>query len=152
MTNGTRKRMMTVVLILCLLVIVAVGTQMWSSLYRQRAIEYSQRFISPEPVTLCPGDTFRYPVEITIERGNSVSRVTEGWCRADGICPASLQSPPVSYNFVETYSISATATRTVPETLSPGSWQLRHCNETHSAGGVFDVACYAVLVEVEDCQ
>lgn len=152
MTNGKRRRMMTVLLAFCLLLILAIGTQMWMSLYQKRAIEYNQRFIEPEPVEMCPGDTFSYPVTITVERGNSVGRVTEGWCRADGICPAVLQSPPVSYNFIESYEISTTARRTVPETLTPGAWELRHCNETHSAGGVFDVACYAVRITVNDCE
>jgi hypothetical protein len=152
MTNGKRKRMMTLLLLFCLLLIFAIGAQMWASLYRQRAIEYDQRFITPTPYEVCIGDEFTYPVDITVERANSVSSVTEGWCRDDGICPRSLQSPPVSYNFVATYQVSTTARRVVPETLTPGGWELRHCNETHSAGGVFDVACYAVQVTVKDCQ
>lgn len=152
MTNGKRKRMMTVLLLFCLLLILAIGAQMWSSLYRQRAIEYDQRVITPSPFEVCVGETFSYPVDITIKHGNSVSRVTEGWCRADGICPASLQSPPVSYNFITGYQVSAEARRVVPEALTPGAWELRHCNETHSAGGVFDVACYAVVVTVKACE
>ena len=152
MTIGKRKRMMTVLLLFCLLLILAIGAQMWTSLYRQRAIEYDQRFITPSPFEICAGDTIRYPVDITIERANSVSRVTEGWCREDGICPRSLQSPPVNYNFVATYEVSTMASRVIPDELTPGLWELRHCNETHSAGGVFDVACYAVQVTVMDCE
>jgi hypothetical protein len=152
MTNGKRKRMMTVLLVFCLLLILVIGAQMWSTLYRQRAIEYNQRIITPIPFEVCPGDTILYPVDITVERANSVSRVTEGWCRADGICPRTLQSPAVSYNFIETYQVSTTANRVIPDALTPGAWELRHCNETHSAGGVFDVACYAVHVVVKDCE
>ncbi len=151
MTNGKRRRMMTVLLVFCLLLIVAIGTQMWSSLYRQRAVEYGEQFIVPVPAEVCPGETITFPVDITIEQGNSVSRVTEGWCREDGICPRVLQEIPVYYNFITPYSTSATARRVIPDSLTPGAWQLRHCNETHSTG-VFDGVCWQVDVLVKDCN
>ena len=151
MTNGKRRRFYTIILLLCLVAIAAIGAQMWYSLTQQQAVTYASRYITPEPMTVCPGDTFRYPVDITTETGNSVSRVTEGWCREDGICPAALQQAPIYYNVIQPYEVSATATRTVPDTLTPGAWQLRHCNETHSTN-LIDVTCYAVPVTVEICQ
>ena len=151
MTNGKRRRMMTVLLVFCLLLIVTIGVQMWSSLYQQRAVEYGAQFITPEPAQVCPGETISFPVDITIERGNSVSRVTEGWCRAtDGICPRTLQEAPVYYNFITPYVTSATARRVIPD-VSPGAWELRHCNETHSTS-IIDVVCWQVDVLVMDCQ
>lgn len=151
MTNGKRRRAYTAILILCLLLIAGIGAQIWVGLTNQNAITYAKRYITPSPAQVCPGDTFVYPVDITIERGNSVSRVTEGWCREDGICPAALQNAPVYVNFIEPYTVSATATRTVPEGMAAGLWELRHCNETHSTG-VIDVTCYAVPVTVLDCK
>lgn len=151
MTNGKRRRAYTAILVLCLLLIAGIGAQIWISLANQDAISYASRYITPEPQAVCPGDTFRYPVDITEERGNSVSRVTEGWCREDGICPTALQNPPVYFNFIEPYSVQAPATRTAPETLTPGDWQLRHCNQTMFSGGQ-DVTCYAVPVTVLDCK
>lgn len=150
MTNGRRKRVMTVILVLCLLLIFGIGVQMWTSLYQQQAVQYGATFISLSQSEVCPGDTITFPVDITIDRGNSVSRVTEGWCREDGICPRTLQETPVYYNFILPYSTSATARRVIPD-VSPGAWQLRHCNETHSTG-VIDVVCWQVDVEVKDCE
>ena len=150
MTNGKRKRFYSIVLAVCLLVIAGIGWQMWFSLRNQRAIDYANRRITPEPQAACAGDVFTYPVDITVTRGNSVSMVTEGWCREDGICPTALQQPPVYFNFIESYSVSATATRTVPDNLTPGDWELRHCNETHSTNAI-DVTCYVVPVTVLDC-
>jgi hypothetical protein len=152
MTNGKRRRMMTLLLVFCLLLIVAIGVQMWSSLYRKHAVGYGEQFIAPIPAEVCPGETISFPVDITIDRGNSVSRVTEGWCRAtDGICPRTLQEAPVYYNFITPYSTSTTARRVIPESLTPGAWQIRHCNETHSSS-VIDVVCWQVDVMVKDCN
>jgi hypothetical protein len=150
MTNGKRRRMMTVLLVFCLLLILAIGIQMWTSLYQQHAVNYGEQFIVPSPAEACPGDVIAFSVDITIERGNSVSRVTEGWCRTgDGICPRVLQEPPVYYNFILPYSTSASARRTIPD-LPPGSWELRHCNTTVTSN-FQDVTCWQVDVLVKDC-
>jgi len=106
--------------------------------------------LTATPAAVCPGETFAYPVSIVVEDGNSVSRITEGWCRADGICPRAQSFPPYYVNFVAGIEINTTATRTVPETLTPGGWEFRHCNETHSSGR-FTVACYAVPLTIKDC-
>jgi hypothetical protein len=151
MTNGNRRRVMTMLLLICLLLIAAIGVQMWLAL-TQTAIKYGEQFITPVPAEVCPGETISFPVDIAIKHGNSVSRVTEGWCRAeDGICPKTLQEPPVYYNFITPYVTSATAQRVIPDDLSPGPWQLRHCNETH-ATGIIDVVCWQVDVTVNDCK
>lgn len=151
MTNGKRRRAMAILLVLCLLLIAGIGAQIWMSLTRT-AVQYGASVITPTPSEVCPGDVISFPVDITIEHGNSISRVTEGWCRAtDGICPKTLQEPVVYYNFIAPYSTGTTALRTIPHSLTPGPWQLRHCNETH-ATGIIDVVCWQVDVMVKDCQ
>jgi len=106
--------------------------------------------LTATPAAVCPGETFTFPVDVVIEDGNSVSRVTEGWCRADGICPKALQEPVYYLNFVTGIEVNTTATRTAPTTLTPGEWELRHCNETHSNNRI-NVACYAVPITIKDC-
>lgn len=151
MTNGRRRKIFWLLLVLCLLLIAAIGYQMLHSLRQQRAIEYSGRLLIANPPAVCHGDTFTYEVDITVLQPNSVSRITEGWCRADGICPRTLQTEPYYVNFILPYDVNTVAKRTVPETLTPGPWQLRHCNETH-ASGLIDVTCYQVDIEVLQCQ
>lgn len=117
-----------------------------------QAITYPQRFLTATPAVVCPGDTFTYPVTISVGEGDAVSRITEGWCKADGICPKVLQGPEVYINFLEAQSVTTPATRIVPADLPPGEWQLRHCNETHSTGQI-EVVCYQVSIEVrDDCE
>lgn len=147
-TVESPRRLMVVIL---LLVIVAAAG-MWSLIARApQSIEYLSRYPVATPGAVCPGETFTYPVSIDIKYADSVSRITEGWCREDGICPRTLQNEPYYVNFIDTYGVQTTATRTVPAELTPGPWELRHCNETHTTG-LIDVVCYAVKVEVRpDC-
>jgi hypothetical protein len=116
-----------------------------------QTITYPQRFLTATPAVVCPGDSFTYPVSIVVDDGDAVSRITEGWCNSYGICPKVLQDPVVYLNFLVAQNVTATATRTAPNELTPGEWQLRHCNETHS-DGLIDVVCYQVAVTVKDCQ
>ena len=151
MANGKRRRMMTLLLVFCLLLILAIGAQMWSSLYRQRAIGYDQLYIIPTPSELCPGETFTYSVRIEIEQGSSVSEITEGWCKPRGICPDKYdRSTPPKKPFIEPYYLDVSPKRTVPDDMPAGEWELRHCNRTMFSGGQ-DVQCYGVLVTVKDC-
>lgn len=150
MTNGKRRRVFVLILALCLVLAAGVMVQMWWSL-RQSAISYGATILPATPAAICAGGTFSYPVSITVENGDSVSRITEGWCRADGICQRTLQQPPYYVNFVAGITIETTATRTAPATLTPGEWELRHCNETHSSGR-FTVVCYAVPLTIKDCE
>lgn len=117
-----------------------------------QSVTYPQRFITATPSAVCPGDTFTYPVAIAVNDGDAVSRITEGWCKGGGICPKALQDPDVYLNFLEEQDITTPATRTVPAELTPGEWQLRHCNETHTTGQI-NVVCYQVAVTVrDDCE
>ena len=115
-----------------------------------QAVEYPQRYLTATPSVLCPGETFTYPVVISVDETDAVSHITEGWCRPDGVCPRAFQNDPYYVNFLDDLEVSTTATRTVPADLPPGDWQFRHCNETHSTGRI-EVVCYAVNVVVEDC-
>ena len=149
MTNGKRRRLSLVLLALCLVVIASVMVQMWFSL-RQEAIRYGGALLPATPAAVCAGETFSYPVSIVVRDGDSVSRVTEGWCRTDGICPRVLQQPPFYINFVAGIKVETTALRTTPDTLTPGEWEMRHCNENHSSGTI-TVECYAVPITIKDC-
>lgn len=147
-TIRSPKRLNVIMLILVAIAVIGAFLLVQAA---PQAIEYPRRYLTATPAVLCPGETFTYPVQIKIDQGDAVSRITEGWCNSDtGICPRAFQSPEVYVNFVEPYEVSTPATRTVPTDLPPGAWQLRHCNETH-ASGTIDVVCYAVDVTVEDC-
>lgn len=135
------------VLVVLLLALAALGMLLAQT--APAAITYPQRTIIATPAVLCPGDTFSYPVRIEVNDGDAVSRITEGWCQPDGICPKDMQSPEVYLNFLDAQTMATTATRTVPPELTPGDWQLRHCNETH-ATGLIEVVCYQVAVTVKD--
>jgi hypothetical protein len=150
MTNGKRRRLFVLILALCLVVIAGVMVQMWLSL-RGEAIGYGATILPATPEAVCAGGAFTYPVSIVVAGGNSVSRVTEGWCRADGICPRVLQQLPYYVNFVAGITVETTARRVAPDTLTPGEWELRHCNETHSSGNI-TVVCYAVPLTIKDCE
>ena len=147
-TQSTRRLRVLMVLFV---IIAAAGAVL---LFRAapQAIEYPQRYVTATPGAVCPGEAFTYPVRISIDETDAVSRITEGWCRTDdGICPKAFQEGEHYVNFLDGYEVSTTATRTVPADLPPGDWQFRHCNETHSDGRI-DVTCYAVNVTVKDCE
>lgn len=147
-TLDSPRRLLVVVLLLTIVAAAGIATMMERA---PQAINYHNPYPLATPAELCPGDTFTYPVQIDIKQGNSISRVTEGWCnRETGICPNALQADPMYYNFIVPYSVNATATRTAPAELTPGSWEFRHCNETHS-DNLINVICYAVEVTVKDC-
>ena len=146
-TQSTRRLRV----IMVLLVVIAAAGAVLLSRAAPNAIEYPQRYITPTPGAVCAGGVFTYPVAITVDESEAVSRLTEGWCRADGVCPRAFQSEPYYVNFLDSLEVSTTATRTVPSDLPPGDWQFRHCNETHSDGQI-DVTCYAVNIQVLDCE
>ena len=147
--NGKRRRLSLILLALCLVVIASGMVQMWLNI-RQDAVRYGGTLLPATPAAVCPGDPFSYPISIVVRDGSSVSRVTEGWCRSDGICPRMLQQPPFYINFVTGIKVETTALRTAPDTLTPGEWELRHCNEAHSSNQI-TVVCYAVPITIKDC-
>lgn len=147
-TIHSPRRLTVIVIVLALIVASGLALMFEAA---PSSIRYGgATIIIPTPAAVCPGEAFTFPVNVAIENGNSVSRVTEGWCRADGICPKTFQEPDYYLNFVTGIEVNTTATRTAPATLTPGDWELRHCNETHSSNRI-DVACYAVLVTIKDC-
>lgn len=146
-TQSTRR--LRVIMLLLAIIAVAGAALLFRAV--PQAIEYPQRFLTATPGVVCAGETFTYPVKIQVDETEAVSRLTEGWCRADGVCPRAFQTEPYYVNFLDGLKVSTTATRTVPADLPPGEWQLRHCNETHSSGRI-DVTCYAVNVAVKDCK
>lgn len=148
-TTASTKRLR--VLMVLLVAIAAAGAALLFRVAPQ-AIEYPNRYITPTPAAVCPGETFTYPVSIKIDQSDAVSTITEVWCKAsDGICPKAFQSQQSHAIFLEPYSVSTFATRTVPADMPPGDWQLRHSNETHSNGKI-SVVTYQVDVTVKDCM
>jgi hypothetical protein len=147
-TIRSPRRLTVIVIVLTLIVVSGLALLFQAA---PANVTYSgATIIIPTPAAVCAGDTFTYPVSVTVDGGNSVSRVTEGWCRADGICPRGQQLEPYYINFVAGITVNTTAMRTAPDSLTPGGWELRHCNETHSSGKI-DVVCYAVPVTIKDC-
>lgn len=137
-------------LMVLLSAIAAAGVLLMVQRY-PKAIEYPKRYITATPAAVCPGETFTYPVVIKIDQSDAASTITEVWCNAKtGICPRVYQSPQSHAVFLEPYSVSTPATRTVPLDMPPGDWQLRHSNETHSNGKI-SVVVYQVDVTVKDC-
>ena len=146
--NATRRRLGV---LMVPLVVIALAGVVLTMQRTPQAIQYPQRYLTSTPGAVCPGEAFTYPVRICIDENDAVSRITEGWCRPDGVCPRAFQTEPYYVNFLDGLEVSTTATRTVPAELSPGDWQFRHCNETHSDGRIGET-CYAVNIQVLDCE
>lgn len=150
MLNGHRKTVLHGILAICLLLTMIVTLQIWLSLNQEASIRYQEQRITPVPAELCPGEEFRYPVSISVNRGESLVTISEGWCRADGICPRMLQTETYNVNVIEPYFIETMASRRAPEALSPGTWQLRHCTKAESTNWTA-VQCYVVELQISSC-
>ena len=152
-TANSAKRLR--VLMVLFVIIAAAGAVL---LFRAapQAIEYPQKYITATPEAVCLGEAFTYQVSIKINQPDSVSRITEGWCYLKGICPKGMQAEPYEVNFLDPYQVSTMATRNVPLDLSPGEWELRHCNTTRYSVGNDeprqDVACYGAILTVKECE
>ncbi len=116
-----------------------------------QAVEYPQRYLTATPSVLCPGETFTYPVVISVDETDAVSHITEGWCRPDGVCPRAFQNDPYYVNFLDDLEVSTTATRTVPVDLPPVAMRFVAMPKLPVAGRI-DVTCYAVDITVKDCE
>lgn len=92
MTNGRKRRVMMILLVLCLLLIAAIGWQIWRSLRGTFTVQYSTPIVQPQVSQLCPGDTLSYQVHVSIKTIPATGRVAENFCRAglSGACSTSL--------------------------------------------------------------
>ena len=113
MTNGKRRRLSLFLLGLCLVLIAAIGWQMWHGVSTNRVIEYvGPAQIEITPSALCPGETFTYQQSIHVEKTAMVT-ISRDWCNRGFTCSLDLhESWP---NVVLTpLTFSGPVTRTVP--------------------------------------
>lgn len=108
--------------------------------------------IAPVETEVCLGGMIHYPIITEIDESEIPGRieVDEAWCMAGigGVCK-SVPAPNPRMPMLEPKRIVADpAKRTVPDTLTPGTWHLWH-TATDTRG---DVSGYIVApVNVKDC-
>lgn len=140
-----------------LLVIIAISIAGMMAINTSRAnIAYKEKGYPSTPAAVCPGEKFTYPVQVSIPSGNTVSRISENWCRkSDGICPDAYDTEKKPKGSIIEKTIEVTATRYVPDNIPPGDWQMVHCNTNITDSGksttpaVTSVSCYAINVKVK---
>ncbi len=107
--------------------------------------------LSMEPV--CPGDVIHYPLVTEIKEREIPGRVEidEAWCQAGLAGPCKSATPPnPRVPLLEPKRIvSEAAARTVPLTLTPGTWHFWHtATDSHGQVNGYIVA----PVVVKDCD
>mgnify|MGYP003382821550 CR=1 FL=1 len=133
------------------LVIVALLALVGMRSIQVSSIRYSELYPKPVPPQVCPGDEFSYNVRIEVKNSNTVVLLTEDWCVPNtNICPKEFTEAPVYHNAKEPTLVDTTATRSVPATMPPGEWEMRHCNTAISDGNV--ASCYYIPLTVLDCS
>lgn len=113
MTNGNRRRLSLSILGLCMVLIAAIGWQMWRGVQENRAIRYGGKSVmQATPYALCPGSTFSYPQEIHVVETAMVD-ISRDWCNRGFTCDLSVHQS--WQNVVLTpLDFSGPVTRTVP--------------------------------------
>lgn len=113
--NGRHRQRMIALLIASLLLLAWLVFGMVTDL-RSRPVSYLVQRIPPANPYLCPGDSLRYEVELTVTQVPVVLEITEAWCRAGlgGVCARSLTTV-YSVPVLEPRSVYALANRVMPE-------------------------------------
>ena len=148
MTNGKRRRVMLALLALCLLVIVGIGLQLWTSLRENPIASYGETVVYPEVYDLCPGDPLVFEQRIHVSETAAID-ISRDWCVRDGVC--ALDSHQFWENVILTpMDFSGTVTRTVP--YSPlfqpgGEYEMRSGTEN----GKLDILIVPFRIR-EDCE
>ena len=136
-----RRRLSLILLTGLLLLIGAIGYQMWHGLVTSRAISYGgDAVIQATPYALCPGETFTYQQSIGVTETAMVD-ISREWCNRGFTCDLSLHQS--WQNVVLTpLDFSGTVTRTVPPSTlwNPGG-------EYEFRSGVKDGALSVQVVE-----
>lgn len=156
MTNGKRRRVSLLILALCLLVIVAIGWQMWYSL-RQSTVSYGVDIITPVEKTVCIGGVIRFPVDVTVPPDTlpNQAEIAESWCMAGitgpcwGVQPSVLKDGSKRLPLLKEKRIVGIAVRQVPPWVTPGLWEFWHTSvDIHG-----NIEAYSVEpVTVLDCK
>lgn len=119
MENSSRLRRHRQRMILVLVVaLTAVAWVVYTMIvdFRSRPVSYQVERIPPMLDRLCPGDTLRYEVSLSVTQVPVILEITETWCRAgtDGICSRALTTT-YTVPVLEPRVVYAIANRTVPE-------------------------------------
>ena len=122
--GGTKRhrRRMILLLIVSLLLLAWLVWGMVSDL-SSRPVSYQVERIPPMLDQLCPGDTMRYEVSLSVTQVPVVLAITESWCRAGegGICSRAL-TQTYTVPMLEPRQVYAIANRILPESnfFKPG--------------------------------
>ncbi len=108
--------------------------------------------VKPLEAAVCPGGTIHFPVTLTINERKIPGRlqIDEAWCKEGitGTCTG-VTPPQPNLPLLEEKRIVAQATRTIPDTLTPGVYHLWH-SATSNRG---EVSGYIVApIIVNDCE
>lgn len=116
MTRIKRHRRRMILLLIASLAM--LGWLVWGMVsdLRGRPVSYLVQRIQPANPYLCPGDSLRYEVELTVTQVPVVLEITEAWCRAGlgGVCARSLTTT-YTVPVLEPRAVYSIANRTVPE-------------------------------------
>ena len=113
MVNGKRRRLSLALLGLCLVMIAAIGWQMWHGVQANRVIEYGgQSVMQATPYALCPGESFTYRQEIHVEQAAMVD-ISREWCNRGFTCSLDLHQS-WSNVLLTPLKFTGPVTRTVP--------------------------------------
>ena len=151
--NGKRRkeRILSGMALIAIAVILALTIP--KLFHQSQIIRYdnNNEWLEATPISMCPGDTFTFPVAIAVEETPAYTRIVESWCRqSDGICPRQF-STTYEIALLEPLIVNTVATRAIPSDLPPGDWQLQHINESHVTGKI-TVTGYGVRVTIKDCK
>lgn len=123
MTNGKRRRMSLFLLALCLVLIAAIGWQMWRGIQSERRAGASYRtgiIVQAVTAALCPGEELIYTQSILIT-STAMIDISRDWCNRGGTCDLDLHQSWQNVVSVPQEFIGQ-VTRTVPVTpwFKPG--------------------------------
>lgn len=148
MNNGKRRRIMLIFLAACLLLITAIGYQLWHSLSNQPIADYGEAVAQPEVYDLCPGEELRFEQRIHVTETAAID-ISRDWCVRDGVC--SLDLHQFWENVILTpMDFSGTSTRIVPQSslFRPGGkYEMRSATEN----GKLDVLIVPFRIR-ENCK
>ena len=116
--NGGTKRHRRRMILLLIVSLLLLAWLVWGMVVdlSSRPVSYQVGRIRPMLSELCPGDTMRYEVSLSVTEVPVILEITETWCRVgeDGICARALTTTYTVPVF-EPRVVYAVANRTVPE-------------------------------------
>ena len=115
MTKHRHRRRMILLLVVTLALLAWLVWGMVTDL-RSRPVNYLVERTQPVNPYLCPGDTLRYEVDLTVTNTPVILEITEAWCRSGsgGICSRALTTT-YQVPILEPRSVYTIASRIMPE-------------------------------------